>query len=69
MNSASNYLANGLATDDEYMVKVIQANNIYRIFGKSVYPWEIDQLPDDWLDAIMEFAVNLPEKRRQKTNG
>jgi len=51
------------------MVKIIKANNIYLTCGVPVLPWEVDKWPDDWLDAITEFAYELPEKQRKKLNG
>lgn len=48
-------------TDNPYFVAVLTANKINRLCGGAVIaPWEIDQLPDDWLDAIAEM-----EKRMQ----
>jgi len=44
------------------MVKIIKANNIYKTCGVAVLPWEVDKWPEDWLDAITEFAFELPKK-------
>ena len=45
------------------MVKVITAKHIYHATGHAVWPWEIDQLPDDWTDAILEYESAYPRKR------
>jgi hypothetical protein len=65
LNAASNILAAGAPTEDSYMRRVIQANCVYQTTGQAVWPWEVDELPDDWLDAIVEFTQALPEKMRK----
>lgn len=44
---------------------ILRANEINRICGGAVIsPWEIDDLPMDWLDTFEGLAVDLPKMRK-----
>ena len=53
----------GSYTNDPMLIRVIQANHIYQLLGKSVWPWEVDGLPEDWLEAIETIAVEVPNRK------
>ena len=55
-------LASGGGTDDEYLSRIIKAQHIYHATGKAIYPWEVDDYPSDWLDAILSLQVDVPRK-------
>lgn len=56
-------LAAGAPTKDEYLTRIIAANNVYRVTGMPCMPWEVDALPDDWMDAIDAY-LSVPELRK-----
>lgn len=47
------------------MSRVILSNIIYKTTGEIVSPLDVDNYPQDWLDAIRAFAIDLPKKRRE----
>ena len=55
-------LASGGGTDDPNMSRIIQAQHIYRTFGVGLFPWQVDEMPVDWMDALTAYAVDMPEK-------
>ena len=55
-------LAAGGGTDDYYLSRIIQAQYIYNTFGAALFPWQVDEMPVDWMDAIMAFVVDVPKK-------
>jgi len=48
------------------MRRVILANRIYNVTGNPCHPWEVDDYPDDWLDALTAFAVDVPRQMQAK---
>lgn len=56
-------LSIGVATSDPYLVAIIKAQDIYHAIGKSVWPWEIDDLPSDWKQALKAIASDYPKAR------
>lgn len=53
------------ATTDPVLTNINMAQMANRLHGGPVVAaWEIDQLPDDWLDAIVATSVELPEYER-----
>lgn len=55
-------LASGGGTNDEYMTRIIKAQHIYKTFGVALYPWQVDDMPIDWMDAILAYTVDTPKK-------
>jgi hypothetical protein len=55
-------IVDGIATIDPYMVNVLQARKIYQVTGHAIYPWEVDDFPTDWIDAILAIAGAHPTK-------
>jgi hypothetical protein len=55
-------LASGGGTDDPYLTRIIKAQYIYKAFGVALYPWQVDDMPDDWMDAILSYSVDVPKK-------
>lgn len=50
-------------------VAILKAQAVNQVLGGAVLmPWEVDQMPDDWLEALRMFAVDLPkmEKKRKE---
>ena len=53
------------ATTHPTLSKIQLANMTNRLHGGPVIAaWEIDQLPDDWLDAMVLTGIKLPELQR-----
>lgn len=47
------------------MAKILRAREINEAFGGLVVmPWEVDDLPDEWLDAIRALMEELPRMRQ-----
>jgi hypothetical protein len=53
---AHGLLLNGLETHDNYVARTIIAYRVFKATGHALWPWEVNELPDDWLDAFEEFA-------------
>jgi hypothetical protein len=47
---------NGGKTSDPYLVMILQAQKVLMMTGQKLWPWEVGQLPTDWLDAICALA-------------
>lgn len=48
-------------------VAILQAQAINQVLGGLVVmPWEVEELPDEWIDALRMFAVDLPKMERQR---
>lgn len=63
MRSQAAFLAVGSYTDDEMLIKVIQAQHIHQAFGISLWPWEVgEQVPEDWLAAIDALIMEVPKR-------
>jgi hypothetical protein len=45
------------------MRQIILARSIYESTGHPIWPWEVDQFPDDWIDAFYESAQVVDIKR------
>ena len=44
------------------MVRILRAQSINRLLGGAlVAPWEVDSLPDEFLDAVDGLTRQLPE--------
>jgi hypothetical protein len=44
------------------LIRIIRAQKINRVVGgAAVMPWEVDELPDEWMDAFTGIADDLPE--------
>lgn len=57
-------LARGKGTDEPHLSSILMAQAINRIMGGAlVTPWNLNDLPDDWLDAFSALAYDLPEMR------
>ena len=53
------------ATTHPVLSKIQLASMTNRLHGGPVIAaWEIDQLPDDWLDAIVLTSIKLPALQR-----
>jgi hypothetical protein len=60
-------LADGQGTSEAHVAAIIQAQMINRVLGGAlVAPWEVDELPNEWLDVFRAMAVELPELRQGK---
>jgi len=68
VSAACDVLAAGGATDDPYLARVIQAKHIWSATGRAIDPWEVDDYPPDWLEAVCAHEVEVP-KRREKVVG
>lgn len=71
MTAAAHVLAADIPTDEPHLTAILRAQYIHHLTGHAVWPWEVDDLPDEWLDAYQALAVTMPEaaKRRRSTNG
>jgi hypothetical protein len=56
----------GGSTDNPYITAIIRAQRIFQLTGHPVWPWEVDELPDDWLDAMRAYAVDVPAKAAKR---
>jgi hypothetical protein len=44
-------------------VRVLRAQKVYQVTGKSLWPWEVDELiPADWLEAILAVVNEIPKR-------
>ena len=60
-------LAEGRGTSNPYLAGILLAQRINSTVGYPlVAPWEVDQLPGDWLDAFMALSDRLPAMRAGK---
>ena len=54
-------LAEGRGTSEPMLVKIWLARTINsQLGGAIVAPWEVDELPGEWLDALTGMATNVP---------
>jgi hypothetical protein len=45
------------------MAKVLRAMKVHQVTGKSLWPWEVDELvPEDWLEAILAVVDEIPKR-------
>lgn len=43
------------------MIRIIRAQKINQVVGgAAVMPWEVDELPDEWMDAFTGMVDDLP---------
>jgi hypothetical protein len=63
LETATAVLAAGGGTDDPYLSRIIQAQYIYNTFGAALFPWQVDDMPADWMEAILAYTVDVPKKR------
>ena len=61
LSSALLYVARQGATTHPILSNLFLARNLNHLCGTSINPWEIDQLPDEWLDAITAVNSGLHE--------
>lgn len=46
------------------MAKILRAREINEAFGGLVVmPWEVDELPEEWTDAVRALMEELPRMR------
>jgi len=46
------------------LAKILRAREINEAFGGlAVMPWEVDDLPEEWLDAVRALMKELPRMR------
>jgi hypothetical protein len=43
---------------------IIQAERVWRLTGNPVWPWELGALPDDWMDAMRAYSIDVERKRK-----
>ena len=55
-------LAAGGKTDDYYLACIIKARHVFDATGNAVLPWEVDDIPIDWMDSIISLQVDVPAK-------
>lgn len=47
------------------MIRIIRAQKINQVMGgAAVMPWEVDELPEEWLDLFSGMVDELPEMNR-----
>ena len=64
MTSACLLLSKGKATSEPHLAAILQAQVVNRVMGGvMVTPWDIDQMPNDWLDAFDVLVWQLPDMR------
>jgi len=64
-------LADGQGTNEPHLAAIFQAHQINQVLGGAVVgPWDLDGLPDEWLDVFRALTVDLPGMRagREKVN-
>lgn len=62
-------LAQGQGTNDQYLAGVLMARRINEIAGGSIVaPWEVNELPPEWIEAVLGLTDRLPglQKGMQK---
>lgn len=60
-------LADGQGTSEPHLAAIFQAKMINQVMGGAfVAPWDVDELPDEWLDVFRALAVDLPGLRAGK---
>jgi hypothetical protein len=43
------------------LIRIIRAQKINQVVGgAAVMPWEVDELPDEWLDVFVGMVDELP---------
>jgi hypothetical protein len=58
-------LAQGKGIRTGILVDILRAQRINGIMGGAfVSPWEVEDLPGEWLDAFDALAVDLPQMRK-----
>ena len=55
MSYASFELANRKSTSDPLLVAVLQAKKINRLLGTNLLPWELRDLPEEEIEAILSL--------------
>ena len=51
------------ATNHPLLSSIVLARQINRVCGTTIGPWDVDDLPDVWLDAIGAMTGELDEIR------
>lgn len=51
------------ATSNPLLVRIELAKQINRVCGTGIGPWEVDQLPDDFIDAVRAMETDLSTMR------
>lgn len=65
MTSALLALSAGEGTTDQHLASIILARKINTALGGAILsPWDVEELPDGWLDAVKALTDQLPEIRR-----
>lgn len=60
-------LSAGRSTNQAMAVKILQAQAVNQVLGGVVVtPWNVDELPDEWLDAFQMFAKDLKDMVAQR---
>lgn len=51
------------------MIRIIRAQKINQVIGgAAVMPWEVDELPEEWLDLFTGMVDELPAVSRMVKN-
>ena len=54
----------GSGTDDPLLARIILARTINSVCGGAVVaPWNVYELPDEWIDAFAAFSERLNKKQ------
>lgn len=51
------------ATSHPLLANIVLARRINQVCGTALGPWDVDDLPDTWLDAIVAMTSELDEMR------
>jgi hypothetical protein len=57
--------AAGAPIKEELIYKIELTRRINRICGTVIAPWQIDELPEDWLDAFANLDLSGEKHARQ----
>lgn len=66
MSAALLQAARGRTTDNPYLGAIFTAQAVNHALGtNSIMPWEVWELPQEWLDACLAVSSELPEIKKK----
>jgi hypothetical protein len=58
-------LAHGEGTEDRFLAGVLMARRINEAAGGTIVaPWEVNELPPEWIEAALALTGRLPELQK-----